>query len=335
MITRPTPLFMIIWSFDSTTTTTMSTTTTNNNNNNDNITNNSRLHRSPPNCRPCPLYIAPIGALPPLETSSPTLRCKGMGAWHALLGEGEGGGSVPIVKQVPNTILQLRLVSKLRDIVPVYPAPSMFPTYHLLNRLYRCPLCSCPPLPSGGCSSRPPKRRAITGGCNWASPLPLLPSFRRAFGVFSTSWHAAHPTPSPSLRYFFACFHARKQTYRANWSLASPRRKHKPPTGPRTNDGPTWSNGGARSGTYLDMKGKRSKKDQEREKKRAKTSFERGQELVLKGAQMCFERHKKWNLVRFEDLERQDQSVLAATLVLSSLSLVQIPLLWPIRERAR
>ena len=37
-----------------------------------------------------------------------------------------------------------------------------------------------------------------------------------------------------------------------NWSLAN---KCKPPTGPWSNGGPTWPNGGTRSGTYVDMIG--------------------------------------------------------------------------------
>ena len=45
----------------------------------------------------------------------------------------------------------------------------------------------------------------------------------------------------------------------------------------------TWSNGGAGSGKYLNMTGKQYKKNQEWEKKGARTVFEKGQELVLKG----------------------------------------------------
>ena len=52
------------------------------------------------------------------------------------------------------------------------------------------------------------------------------------------------------------------------------------------------------------MIGKQYKKDQEREKKGARTGLESDQEWVWKEGKTGFERYKKWNLARFEHLER-------------------------------
>ena len=51
--------------------------------------------------------------------------------------------------------------------------------------------------------------------------------------------------------------------------------EYKPPIDLWASDGLTWSNGGAQSGTYLDMIGKQYKENREREKKGARTGFER------------------------------------------------------------
>lgn len=52
--------------------------------------------------------------------------------------------------------------------------------------------------------------------------------------------------------------------------------KYKPRTSPWTNDSPTWSNGGARSGTYLGMIGEKYKKDVEQEGEEARVRFKKG-----------------------------------------------------------
>ena len=113
--------------------------------------------------------------------------------------------------------------------------------------------------------------------------------------------------PSPSWRRRSACSHAWEHTYQANWSLVSPRQEYKPPTGPRTSDDQTWSNGWAATGTHLDMIAKQYKKE-------ARTGAERGKKGVWNGvetgAKMGFKWHKKQNLARFDNLKRRGTAVL-------------------------
>ena len=64
------------------------------------------------------------------------------------------------------------------------------------------------------------------------------------------------------------------------------------PLVPRTSDGPTGSNGWAGSGTYLDMIDKQYKKEQECEKKGARTGLERGMNGSGTGSRTGFKRGK-------------------------------------------
>ena len=89
------------------------------------------------------------------------------------------------------------------------------------------------------------------------------------------------------------------------------------PLVPRTGDGPTWSNGWAATGAHLDMIAKQYKNGTRMGKERGKNGkkggkngLERGKKRVGTGAKTGFKRYKKWNLAKFENLERRRTAVL-------------------------
>ena len=84
-----------------------------------------------------------------------------------------------------------------------------------------------------------------------------------------------------------------EQTYHANWSLASPRHEYKPPSGPRTGDDPTWSNGWAATSVHLDMIAKQYKKGTRTGAERGKNGFGIGSRTVWKGVKNGLERGQK------------------------------------------
>ena len=185
-----------------------------------------------------------MGTLLPSETSSSTLCCKGGGASSGLVGQGEKRGAHPYsqIGQMHHTIAALLIQTPCHT--PCYPCPTHVPHLSppipplLLPVLLHVPLCLIVAVPT-----IPVNVLLLLAIAIGSSPLRPSPSFRLAHWVFSSSWHVGHPAASPSWRRCFACSHMREQTYHANWSLASPQWKYKPPTGLRTSDGSTWPNG--------------------------------------------------------------------------------------------
>ena len=82
----------------------------------------------------------------------------------------------------------------------------------------------------------------------------------------------------------------------------------------RISDGPTWSNGWATTNAHLDMIARQYKngkrKGQEQGKNGVKNGLEWGKKRVGTGAKTGFKRYKKWNLAKFENLERRRTAVL-------------------------
>ena len=103
--------------------------------------------------------------------------------------------------------------------------------------------------------------------------------------------------PSPSWWHRFTCSHAREKTYQANWSLASPRRKYKPP--PWFAD--RWLSNVVQ---WLGCKWQVSRYDRWGVQERPGMVLERDKNGIGTGPRTGFKRYKKWNLTKFENLER-------------------------------